>query len=294
MDLYSILISVGVIACMAFIRIQSDWRGLRAKLQNLFLINTIAAVVLGYGSAVLFQAFYNYMAKGTFEITNSTGSTFYGGLIGGTAMFIILYFIAGHFLFKDKYHLPHLRTASDIAPACITVAHGFGRLGCLMAGCCYGAKCDAWYGIEMVHLGYKVVPVQLFEAIYLFILSGIFLFAFKKGKRYIMPAYMMAYAVWCFFAELMRNDYRGATIVDFLTPSQFISVLLLSGGLVLLAAELWVDGRKAAVQPAAAEATAKESAAAEPAAESASPESAAVQPAAEPSDTSASEGEAHE
>jgi hypothetical protein len=69
---------------------------------------------------------------------------------------------------------------------------------------------------------------------------------------------------------------------------------LLSGGLVLLAAELWVDGRKAAVQPAAAEATAKESAAAEPAAESASPESAAVQPAAEPSDTSASEGEAHE
>ena len=245
MDLYSILISVGVVLCMLFIRLQADWRGLRAKLQNLYLLNTIAAVVLGYGSAVLFQAFYNYMARGVFEITNSTGSTFYGGLIGGTAMFILLYLVIGHFLFKDKYHIPHLRTASDIAPACITVAHGFGRLGCLMAGCCYGARCDAWYGIEMVHLGYKVVPVQLFEALYLFALSGIFLFMFKKGKKYLMPAYMMAYAVWRFLAEILRGDYRGATIVDFLTPSQFISVLLLAGGLVLLAIELYVDGRKA-------------------------------------------------
>ena len=282
MDLYAILIAVGVIICMLFIRLQADWRGLKAKLQNLILLNTVAAVVLGYGSAVVFQAFYNYMARGKFEIVNSTGSTFYGGLIGGTALFIVIYFAVGHFLFPDGYHARCFRTVSDLAPAAITVAHGFGRLGCLMAGCCYGARCDAWYGIEMVRLGYKVVPVQLFEAIYLFILSGIFLFAFKKGKRYIMPAYMMAYAVWRFFAELMRNDYRGATIVDFLTPSQFISVLLLSGGLVLLAVELWVDGRKAAAAQA--------SASSEPAAETDPAES----PAAEPTDIPASEGEAHE
>lgn len=253
MDLYSILISVGVIVCMLFIRLQADWRGLRAKLQNLFLFNTIAAVVLGYGAAVLLQAFYNFMANGRFEIVENTGATFYGGLIGGTGMFILIYFIAGHFLFPDRYHYPHLRTASDIAPACITVAHGFGRLGCLMAGCCYGAKCDAWYGIEMVNLGYKVVPVQLFEALYLFALSAIFLVLFKKGKKYLMPAYMMAYAVWRFVAELMRNDYRGATIVDFLTPSQFVSVLLLAGGLILLAIELYADSKKSSQKELVAE-----------------------------------------
>ncbi len=243
MDLYSILISVGVIVCMIFIRLQADWRGLRARLQNLVLFNTIAAVVLGYGFAVLFQAFYNYMAKGVFELTKGTGSTFYGGLIGGTAMFILIYFAAGHFLLPDGYHIRHFRTVSDLAPAAITVAHGFGRLGCLMAGCCYGAKCDAWYGIEMVRLGYKVVPVQLFEAIFLFALSAVLLLLFKKGKRYQMPTYMMVYACWRFVAELMRNDYRGATVVDFLTPSQLISVLLLTGGAVLLALELWIDRR---------------------------------------------------
>ena len=245
MDLYTILFAVGVILCMVFIRLQSDWRGLRAGLQNLFLINTIAAVVLGYGCAVLLQAFYNFMANGKFEITDSTGATFYGGLIGGTALFIIIYYVAGHFLFKDRYHFQHLRTASDIAPACICIAHGFGRLGCLMAGCCYGAKCDAWYCVEMVNLGYKVVPVQLFEAIYLIGLSVVFLLLFKRGKKYLMPAYMMAYALWRFVAEILRNDYRGETVVDFLTPSQFVSVLLLAGGLLLLGIELFVDRKKA-------------------------------------------------
>ena len=303
MDLYSILIAVGVIICMVFIRLQADWRGLRARLQNLYLFNTIAAVVLGYGCAVLLQAFYNFMAKGKFEITDSTGSTFYGGLIGGTALFIILYFVAGHFLFKDKYHYPHLRTASDMAPACITVAHGFGRLGCLMAGCCYGARCDAWYGIEMQHLGYKVVPVQLFEALYLFALSAIFLFLFKKGKKYLMPGYMMAYAVWRFIAETMRDDDRGATVVDFLTPSQFISVLLLAGGLLLLAIELYVDDRKAKKALAegvsatdGGEAPAETEKPAEPAgtAEAAAPAEASAPASAEASAPAPAEGETHE
>ena len=60
-----------------------------------------------------------------------------------------------------------------------------------------------------------------------------------------MPAYMIAYALWRFVAEILRNDYRGETVVDFLTPSQFVSVLLLAGGLILWALELYADGKKA-------------------------------------------------
>ncbi len=263
LDLYTILMIAGVFICMCFIRWQADWRGLRARLQNLILFNTVAAVVLGYGGAVLLQAFYNYMAKGKFEIVKSTGATFYGGLIGGTAIFILIYFVAGHLLFPDGYHKAHFRTVSDLAPAAITVAHGFGRLGCLMAGCCYGAKCDAWYGIEMVRLGYKVIPVQLFEAMFLLVLSIILLLTFKRGKRYQMPAYMMAYAVWRFFAETMRADYRGESLVKALSPSQLISVLLLAGGLVLLGIELFLDDRKKAKVAAGVEETASKEAASE-------------------------------
>ncbi len=250
MDLYSILMVAGVVLCMAFIRLQGDWRGFSAKLQNLILLNVVPAVVLGYGSAVLFQAFYNYMDSGKFEIVKSTGATFYGGLIGGTAIFIIIYFVAGRFLFPDGYHKPRFRAVSDLAAPCITVAHGFGRLGCFMAGCCHGRETDAWYGVMMYLPGdgyagkVRVIPVQLYEAVFLLALSFTLLYLFKRGKKYLMPAYMISYSVWRFIAETMRADDRGATVVEFLSPSQLISVLLLAGGLLLLGFELYLDDRQ--------------------------------------------------
>ena len=255
LDTYTVLLSVGVIVCMIFISLLADRRKMRGKLQNLVLFNAIAAVVLGYGSAVLLQAFYNYMAGGKFEIVQNTGATFYGGLIGGTALFIIIYFVVGHFLYPDKYHTGQFRTVSDLAPAAITVAHGFGRLGCLMAGCCHGKVCDVWYAVpmdiprdgtsEMVN----AIPVQLYEALFLFALCAFLFFSFWKGWKYQMPIYMVAYAIWRFVAEIWREDYRGETVVDFLTPSQLISVLLLVGGLLLLGIEIYLDVKKKGSTP---------------------------------------------
>lgn len=241
MDLYTILLLVGVIACMVFARLLADRRRMRAQLFNLVLFGALFAVVLGYGSAALFQSFYDYLATGVFSL--NSGTTFYGGLIGGTVAFLVLYFAAGHFLFPDGYHKAHLREVSDMAAPCITVAHGFGRLGCLMAGCCYGKPTDAWYGVTMVRLGYKVVPVQLFEALFLLALAVIFFALFWKGKRYLLPSYMMAYGLWRIPAEIMRADDRGATVVDFLTPSQLISILLIIGGIALLVVEVCLDRR---------------------------------------------------
>lgn len=255
MDLYSIFLLVGVLACLVFIRVLSDKRKMRAAWQNLVLFNAVFAVLLGYGGAVLFQAFYNFMDDGVFVIANNTGATFYGGLIGGTAMFIIIYFVAGHFLFKDGYHKQHFRLVSDLAAPCITVAHGFGRLGCLMAGCCHGARTDAWYGVPMDIPGdgtnemVKVIPVQLYEAIFLFALAALTFGLFVKHKKYLLPIYMVTYGIWRFIAEYLRADDRGATVVDFLSPSQLISVLLISGGLLLFAIELYVDRKKKTLPP---------------------------------------------
>lgn len=229
MDLYSILITVGVIACMVLIRVLSDKKGLGATWQNFLLATTVGAVVLGYGAAVLMQGLYNIQRLGRFELTNSTGSTFYGGLLGGAAVFLAIYFGVGHFLFKDGYHKAHTNDLLDIAACCITMAHGFGRLGCLMAGCCYGTATDAWYGIYMVHLGHKVIPVQLYEAIFLFLLSALLIYRYLKGKTYNMATYMLVYGLWRFFVEYLRDDERGNTIVSFLTPSQLISVVLVLG-----------------------------------------------------------------
>lgn len=242
-DLYSLSITAGVVVCLLLLRLQGDMRKLRAKLQNDILSLVPLSVVLGYGAAVLIQGLYNIAKEGSYVIGRGTGATFFGGLLGGTITFISLYFAIGHFRYRDGYHKAHFRDVLDMAPAAITVAHGFGRIGCLMAGCCHGARTDAWYGIYMVSQGARFVPVQLFEALFLFALCGALLLMMKKGIRHQMPTYMTVYGAWRFFVEYLRADDRGQTVVSFLSPSQLFALLLILGGVALLFVEMHLDRR---------------------------------------------------
>ena len=237
-DLYTIMLCVAAISAIIIYRLLADRHGLGAKLQNLCLFDAVISIVGGYYFAVLFQAFYNIEANGGFKLSSSTGATFYGGLIGGAALFLSIYFIAGRIIFsKDGEHVREFFNIANIGAACIAAAHGFGRLGCLFAGCCHGAVTDKWYGIYMPALGAKVVPLQLFEALFLFALFALFLVRILKNKNYNLPIYMCTYAIWRYFIEKLRNDYRGSTIVSELTPSQLTAILMILGSVAVFLLE---------------------------------------------------------
>lgn len=242
--LYDILIGAGLLVCLLVFRKYADRLGLRAKLQNLVLFCSLAAVVVGYGCAVLMQSVYHWIDTGKFEIT---GATFYGGLLGGAAAFLLIYFIGGRYAYRGiavpDYTKRKFFRVADIAACSITVAHGFGRLGCLMAGCCYGivSETKTWYtfSFKLINDQNKVIghryalPTQLLEALFLF---ALFLWLSRRvlrGKTYNLQLYMVSYGVWRFLIEFLRADYRGKTIVPFLTPSQLIAILLIAGGVVL-------------------------------------------------------------
>ena len=72
-----------------------------------------------------------------------------------------------------------------------------------------------------------MVPVQLFEAIFLFTLCTLLAILASKKIPGTMAIYMSVYGIWRIFAEMLRDDYRGSTFVDFLTPSQLTSIILL-------------------------------------------------------------------
>lgn len=234
MTLYEIFLAVGIVAALAIARIFSDIDKISAKLFNFILIVGCVAISFGYFGAVFTQAIYNWLDSGVFELTLTTGATFLGGLIGGVVTFLIGYFVVGHFVFPKKDNLIYFPRLLDFAPVSITAAHAFGRIGCLMAGCCHGAETNAWYGIYHINLEAKVVPVQLFEALFLFALCGVLAYLAKRKVPGTMAIYMIAYGIWRFFAEYLRTDDRGSTIVDFLTPSQLVSVLLLLGSVPVL------------------------------------------------------------
>ncbi len=250
LGLYDICLSVGILACFCVFAALADRRKIKRTIQNFTLFCGAFSTVLGYGSAVLFQAFYNIKSLGRFEINESTGATFYGGLIGGVLSFLVLYFVLGRFVFGDKEHFASFFDIADSAVPGIALAHAIGRIGCLFAGCCHGARTNAWYGIDMYFkvngefvYGGKYVPVQLFESIFLFMLFGFLLIRATSKRSLGLPIYLSAYAVWRFFVEYIRDDYRGDTLTELLTPSQFTACILFVVGIAVAFLQVYAENR---------------------------------------------------
>ncbi len=276
MGLYEIFLLIGVLACLALFRVFADRAKYKAKIQNFTLISGLAAIALGYYAAALTQTFYNW--KAALATTPDarlwdfwgTGATFYGGLVGGVLVFLVIYFGIGSLIFKKQEHIHHFFPTAHIAGAIIPLAHGFGRIGCLMAGCCHGTVCQTpqWYTFTFYDLyvdgtvkPFYAVPVQLLEALFLFALAAVLILRVIKSKHYNLSIYMIAYGVWRFFAEYLRADARGEGLLPFLSPSQQTAILLIAVGVGAIFIEKYVrryTARKtaeAAQQEQSAEAT---------------------------------------
>lgn len=224
-DTYSIAILIGVILCLWFLSIYLQRKKFPMKAIYSLQLNAIVAILVGIITAILFQNLYDLIAKGS-EYHWTFAMTFYGGLIGGVISFLIGYFG----IIRRKY-FPMVKDLLIIAPACITIAHGFGRIGCFLAGCCYGKETDAWFGVLFPGMTQKVIPTNLFEAIFLILLALLLLFlALKRKGVFNFGIYMTTYGVWRFIIEFFRGDDRGSFIGS-LTPSQFWSVVLFIGGI---------------------------------------------------------------
>ena len=249
MGIYDIMLVVGIVSCMLAADRMGIMRKFSVKLQKVLIIAFMAAIALGLFGAVFFQAIYNWIETGEFVISKETGMTFYGGLIFGIAGFLLVWFGVGKLWCKNDEPQRQFGNLADMAACLVPFAHGLGRIGCLTAGCCHGGLTDKWYGVTHHHVVVdgvyyetaKVVPVQLFEALFLLALSAVLCWLFfvkfgreNKGRFPLMPIYAIAYGVWRFFIEFARSDERGETIISSLSPSQLIAVLMIFAGIAYL------------------------------------------------------------
>ena len=243
--LYGVCIAVGLICCLVAFYMLSKRGGMPDKVQDFVFFILIGGLVSGFFFAMLFQATYNWLDgwyKGKPFSLFGEGLTVMGGLIGGASCFLILYFLIGKFYFKGKdlgLHKKHFNTLFRVAPICICIAHGFGRIGCLMSGCCHGAYLGKDYVFGGIYMqgttngwGYYV-PIQLYESLFLFVLAAILIVLYFKRCNIIMSLYLIAYALWRFIIEILRTDARGVVILG-LQPSQWQSILFLAGGIAII------------------------------------------------------------
>jgi phosphatidylglycerol---prolipoprotein diacylglyceryl transferase len=92
----------------------------------------------------------------------SGGLVVYGGFIAG---------VVGLLAFSYKYKLPALALADLMAPSML-LGLAFGRIGCLMNGCCYGGVCDLPWAITFPTQSYAYFSQVERGQMYGFRLSG--------------------------------------------------------------------------------------------------------------------------
>ena len=164
------------------------------------------------------------------------GLTYYGGFIGASVA-------AWYLLKRDRF--PFWK-AADMAGLVIPVGLGFGRMGCLLAGCCFGlpathagalrfpgdSPASEWQNkqglLESKFMSsLPVHPTQILESAASFAIAAVCLLWIHGKKRYdghVFAAFVLLYAIARFVLEFWRSDDRGGLFG--LSTSQLFGVLL--------------------------------------------------------------------
>jgi len=180
---------------------------------------------------------YEKSCTAAFELWRG-GFVLYGGILGG--------FIAGS-IYVIKNKLNYWKIA-DIAARVLALGVGIGRIGCFLAGCCYGKHTDSFLGVSfpvgspafrkhlelypdlMVNHNHSlpVIPTQLFSAGANFLIFIYLYFILRKRKKYqgqLFIRFLILYSVFRFKIEFFRADDRGG--IFFLSTSQWIAILVI-------------------------------------------------------------------
>ncbi|MCE5187735.1 MAG: prolipoprotein diacylglyceryl transferase [Eubacteriales bacterium] len=193
----------------------------------------IWAILFGFlGSKILYWIveLKQILADPAFMLhTLREGFVFYGALLGG---------LVGVGIYAARKKFPFF-AFTDFAIPGLVLGQAFGRVGCFFAGCCYGMECETPISIVfpaggVAPAGVPLLPTQLMEAAFLFLLTILLVVLLKKKKPFgtVSGWYMVLYGAWRFAIEFFRRDERGS--VGALSTSQFISIFIFAGGVALL------------------------------------------------------------
>ncbi len=232
---YGLLIAIGFLVGIKIVQKQAMRVG---KSPEVYVDAAFWALFSGFlGARILFiitrWSDYQNDLMGILRVWEG-GFVFYGGLLLAVPV-LGFYF---------RRHKIAIWPALDIMTPGLTVAHAFGRLGCFMAGCCYGRPTDVPWSVRLdsplvdVHLrGIPLHPAQLYEAVAMFIVTiGLMLvFNRKKFDGQVVLVYLVAYPPIRSIVEEFRGDtIRGFVIDDVLSTSQFVSIFVFLLALGLL------------------------------------------------------------
>lgn len=229
---YGLMIGLGFVAAYFMTEYRAKKQGLDSdKIISL----AVWVIVSGLISAKLLYyitIFDELLKNPRLLLDLGDGFVVYGGIVGG---------IFGGYLFARIHKIPFFRYFDLVVPA-VALAQGLGRIGCYLAGCCYGLQMESPISIVFTNSsfapnGVPLLPTQLIASGLNFLHCIILLLFARRAKAsgQVCALYLICYSAGRFVLEYFRGDLIRGSVGTFST-SQFISIFIFAAGLAMLIA----------------------------------------------------------
>jgi phosphatidylglycerol:prolipoprotein diacylglycerol transferase len=234
-----------VLTCLTIYALASKEKCDRLETVNYILLTVIASLLGAklYGVAVVFLKSPAAALRNPEPLRQAflTGGVFYGGLAAGT-VFAVFYL--------RRFFRNIIWRMLDITVIGVALGHAVGRIGCFLAGCCYGRPTRLPWGVRFQYLGrfphpfagVAIHPTQLYEAA-LNLVNFALLLVLRKKRTFegrLVGTFIVVYGSIRFLVEYFRNDpsrgyiLRGHAPLLSLSVPQVISLGLIVIGLGIL------------------------------------------------------------
>jgi len=224
---YGLMIAIGLLCAILLSNYRAKKKGLDTDLVFNLIIIAVVTGFLGAKLMYIIVEFKDFLQDPLGLLLSGSGFVVYGGIILGAL---------SAFLYCKKKKISFLKHFDLFMPS-IAIAQGFGRVGCLGAGCCYGKETESLFSIvfhnsPLAPNNIHLIPTQIYSSLGNFAIAAILLIYARKNKRdgNVGLLYLILYSVFRFIIEFFRNDHRGA--LGPLSTSQFISILVLVGAVI--------------------------------------------------------------
>ena len=223
---YGLMIAIGILTALLIGEARAKRKGLNPdEMYNL----TFCCGIGGFLGAKLMFCMVEWRSflENPWVLLKSDGFVVYGGIILGV--------VSGYLWcrFRKLVFLDYF----DMVMPSVAVAQGFGRIGCFLAGCCYGRETESWCGVIFTHSDYapngvRLIPTQLISSAGIFTIAGILMWYARKPRKQgqVGFLYMMLYSIGRTCVEFLRNDHRGA--IGVFSTAQFISIFIFIIGVI--------------------------------------------------------------
>ncbi len=243
---YGVLLAAAYLIGLQFALVRARARGLKPDQVMDLGIWIIISALAGAKLMLLVTDFDSFSSPADWMKLMRSAGVFYGGLIA--AVVVALWYLWRH-------RMP-VWTVTDVFAPGIALGHVIGRVGCLLAGCCFGRPTDVPWAITFqseyarlnvgTPINVPLHPTQLYEAAAELLILGFLLVTERRGRQFAgrtFWGYLLLYGVSRFIIEIYRGDSRGT--IGMFSTSQFVSLILVPLAILMLV----VLGRGGATPP---------------------------------------------